>query len=99
MKKKELTATEDDMLPEYDFRGGVRGKYAREFVRNPYWLGVVDRRCVRLLESDLADVFSDDAAVNEALRTILRVNAAQTPKKINAKTLTAPKPKKKKARS
>jgi hypothetical protein len=62
---------------------------------NPYWLGVVDRRCVRLLASDLADVFPDDAAVNEALRTLLRVNAAQAPKKISANTAIAPKPKKK----
>jgi hypothetical protein len=35
---------------------------------NPFWLGVVDRYCVRLLEPDLADLFPDDKAVNEALR-------------------------------
>ena len=38
---------------------------------NPYWLGVVDRRCVRLLELDVAAAFRDDAAVNEALRSLL----------------------------
>jgi hypothetical protein len=38
---------------------------------NPYWLGLVDRRCVRLLDVDLTESFPDDAAVNEALRTFL----------------------------
>lgn len=38
---------------------------------NPYWLGVVDRHCVRLLDSDIADSFPDDTAVNEALRMFL----------------------------
>jgi hypothetical protein len=38
---------------------------------NPYWLGTVDRRRVRLIASDLAEAFPDDDAVNEALRTIL----------------------------
>jgi hypothetical protein len=61
---------------------------------NPYWLGVVNRRCVRLLDSDLAGVFPDDTAVNEALRTLLRVSAA-APQKISAKTAAAPKTKKK----
>jgi len=39
---------------------------------NPYWLGVVDRRCVRLLALDLAEQFPDDAAVDKALRTVFR---------------------------
>lgn len=48
---------------------------------NPYWLGLVDRRCVRVLDSDVADAFRDDAAVNDALRTLI----------------VTPRPKKKKA--
>jgi len=39
---------------------------------NPYWLGVVDRRCVRLLASDVAEAFPDDESVNEILRAVLR---------------------------
>lgn len=46
---------------------------------NPYWLGTVDRRCVRLLASDLAEAFPDDDSVNEALRTALRRDAGQQP--------------------
>jgi hypothetical protein len=30
-KRDELPASNDDMLPEYDFKGGVRGKYARDY--------------------------------------------------------------------
>jgi len=38
---------------------------------NPYWLGTVDRRCVRLLAPELAEAFPDDDAVNDALRIVL----------------------------
>jgi len=38
---------------------------------NPYWLGVVDRRCVRLLDDDLAKSFPDDASAKDALRVLL----------------------------
>jgi len=60
--KKTSEAADNDLLDrEIDFSN------ARP---NPFWLGVVDRRCVRLLEPDLADLFPDDKAVNEALRCI-----------------------------
>ncbi|HXA18141.1 MAG TPA: hypothetical protein VN380_14170 [Thermoanaerobaculia bacterium] len=85
MKKASETVDDDPLDHEIDFSKSRP---------NPYWLGMVDRRCVRLLASDLADAFPDDAAVNEALRTLLRTNAARTPKKISAKTVTAPGPKK-----
>jgi len=60
--KKTSESIDDDPLDhEIDFSN------ARP---NSFWLGVVDRRCVRLLEPGLADVFPDDKAVNEALRRI-----------------------------
>jgi len=37
---------------------------------NPYWLGVVDRKCVRLIDRDLADIFPDNETMNSALRAI-----------------------------
>jgi hypothetical protein len=37
---------------------------------NRFWLGVVDRSCVRLIDKDLADLFPDNDAVNTALRAI-----------------------------
>lgn len=50
------------MRPEYDLRGGVRGKY---YARYKQGTNVV------LLEPDIATVFRDSAAVNEALRQYL----------------------------
>jgi hypothetical protein len=87
MKKSE-TVPDDDMLPEYDFRGGVRGKYARDYGRN---------RNLRVLAPDLLTTFPDSESVNEALRTLVRIAAASTavPVKRSASTATAPKAKKK----
>jgi hypothetical protein len=66
MRKK--TIGDDPLDHEIDFS---------ESRPNPYWLGTVDRRCVRLLASDLAEAFPDDNAVNEALRMTLRRQAAR----------------------
>lgn len=52
----------DEMLPEYDFSGGVRGKYYEEYKKGTN---------VILLEPDLARLFHDSATVNEALRQYL----------------------------
>jgi Trm5-related predicted tRNA methylase len=51
----------DDMLPEYDFRGGVRGKYAERFTRGSN---------VVVLDPDVAEVFTSSADVNAALRAL-----------------------------
>lgn len=87
MKKTEAVP-DDDMLPHYDFRGGVRGKYARDYGRSEN---------LRILAPDLLEVFPDSESVNEALHTIVRITSAAIPQKISANTATAPKPKKKKA--
>ncbi len=60
---------DDEMRPEYDFSGGVRGKYYEAYQKS---------RNVVILDPDVAAVFPDSAAVNEALR--LLVKAAQTMK-------------------
>ena len=89
MKKTSEIRDDDDPLDhEIDF------SKARP---NPFWLGVVDRRCVRLLAPDVAEAFPNDAAVNDALRELLHLKAAQPPKKVSARTVSAPKPKPKKA--
>lgn len=59
----------DDILPEYDFSGGVRGKYARRFREGTNLI---------LLEPDLAQRFPDSAAVNRALRALVEI--ADAPK-------------------
>lgn len=50
------------MRPEYDLRGGVRGKYYERYQQGTN---------VVLLEPDIARVFRDSATVNEALRQYL----------------------------
>lgn len=92
MSKSQPALDDDEMLPEYDFSGGVRGKYAKEFGRSPN---------IRILAPDLLEVFPDSQSVNEALRTLVRIStaAAAARQKISAKTATAPKSSKKKART
>ena len=66
MRKANKRLVDDDLRPEYDFasmRGGVRGKYFRRFRA-----GVN----LALLEPEVAKAFPSDAAVNEALRAVLR---------------------------
>jgi hypothetical protein len=53
------------MLEEYDFRGGVRGKYAGRFKGDAIMVA---------LEPDVAKLFPDAKAVNEALRMLIRVS-------------------------
>ena len=52
-----------EMRPEYDFSGAVRGKYAGRFSRSSN---------VVVLAPDVASVFKNSKAVNDALRTQLR---------------------------
>jgi hypothetical protein len=51
-------------LEEYDFRKGVRGKYAERFAEGTNLV---------LLDPELAKIFPDSQAVNEALRTLVRI--------------------------
>lgn len=59
----------DDMNPEYDIRGGVRGKYYDRYQQGTN---------VVLLEPDVAAVFHDSESVNRALRVLIDVSRAQT---------------------
>ena len=60
--KKAMKNQDDEMRPEYDLRGGVRGKYYERYKQGTN---------VVLLEPDLAKVFRDSATVNSALRVYL----------------------------
>ena len=61
MEKNKEDKTISEMLPEYDFSSGVRGKYASRF---PEGSNVI------VLDPDLAEIFEDSEAVNRALRTL-----------------------------
>jgi hypothetical protein len=61
----------DDILPHYDFRGGVRGKYAARYREGTN---------VVLLEPDVAARFPDAASVNRALRALAEIADETKPK-------------------
>ncbi len=52
------------MKPEYDFSGGVRGKYAARFSEGTN---------VVVLDPDVAEVFPSSESVNSTLRAIAKV--------------------------
>lgn len=72
--KKKNTVEEDDLLPEYDFGQMPIIK------RGPGHLNKenVIRMTRVTLAPDVAEVFPDDEAVNQALRTLIRLNQSQS---------------------
>lgn len=64
MKKDTKTTSDCEMLAEYDFSGGVRGKYATRFAAGTN---------VVVLAPDVAEAFPDSAAVNDALRALIKI--------------------------
>ena len=71
MKKEQNNERESDMLDEYDFSGGVRGKYAERFARGSN---------IVVLDPDVAKVFSDSESVNRALRALVGIIQQQSQK-------------------
>jgi hypothetical protein len=64
MKKAPSKRKTAGIRPDYDFSGGVRGKYVEQY------------RCgtnVVLLDPEVAEAFPDSKSVNDALRAILAV--------------------------
>ena len=55
---------DEDMLPEYDFSGAVRGKHYQSYRKGTNLI---------VLEPDLAKVFKDSESVNHALRMLLNL--------------------------
>ncbi len=58
------TKRDPDMLDEYDFSQGVRGKYAKRYAKG---------NNIVVLSPDVAEVFPDSESVNEALRVLVRI--------------------------
>ena len=60
---------DDDLAPEYDLRtllkGSVRGKYAERFRQGTNLV---------LLDPEVAQVFPDHQAVNDALRLVIQLS-------------------------
>lgn len=53
-------------VPDVDFSDGVRGKYAARYAESTN---------IVVLSPDVAEVFPNSEAVNEALRTLVRLSA------------------------
>ena len=62
----------DEMLPHYDFTGGVRGKYAERVRKGTN---------VVLLDRDVQEMFPNSEAVNRALRAVGELIKSATPKR------------------
>jgi hypothetical protein len=88
MKKKTLpkftSSADDDISLEYDFTGGVRGKYARTLREEGYTIRVyhddgtfTETRILGentvVLDPDVREYFPNSRAVNRALRTLISI--------------------------
>ena len=64
MKKAAKARRDPDMLAEYDFSQGVRGKYAQRYAEGTNLVS---------LSPDVAEYFPDSEAVNAALRALVDI--------------------------
>lgn len=62
-KSRQPSSPNDEIEPEYDFRGGVRSKYVGRYL---------EASKVVTLDPDVAAEFKDSEAVNAALRALLK---------------------------
>jgi len=67
MGKSEVKSQDDEMRSEYDFRGGVRGKYRQRYAEGTN---------VVVLEPDVAKRYKTSEAVNQALRKLAEKEAS-----------------------
>jgi hypothetical protein len=76
---KNSSSSEPDMRPEYDFAGGVRGKYAARCAEGAN---------IVVIDPDLAEIFPDAKSVNAALRLLAELSRKQvrkTPRRVPPK--------------
>jgi hypothetical protein len=64
MSQESESIMNDEMRPEYDFSGGVRGKYYEAYMKSSN---------IVVLDPDVAEIFRDSASVNEALRLLAKI--------------------------
>ncbi|MGB0066763.1 MAG: hypothetical protein WBQ11_01850 [Isosphaeraceae bacterium] len=73
MKKAAKAKRDPDMLAEYDFSQGVRGKYAQRYSEGTNLVA---------LSPDVAEFFPDSEAVNAALRALIEIAHKSTKKAV-----------------
>lgn len=67
MSKSDDKSRVEEMRAEYDFRGGVRGKYAQQYAEGSN---------VVVLDPDVAERFKTSEEVNRALRRLAEKEAS-----------------------
>ncbi|MGA2435429.1 MAG: hypothetical protein ABSG25_09095 [Bryobacteraceae bacterium] len=72
MKKPPAKRTTGEMRAEYDFSGGVRGKYVDRYRHGTN---------VVVLDPEVAKAFPDSKSVNDALRALVAIAARAEPRK------------------
>ena len=76
LKQKEnnmkVMKDDPDLLEEYDFSNGIRGKYATRYKSGTNLIK---------LDPELTEYFPDSASVNEALRSLAKLMRSYTKKK------------------
>ena len=75
MKKTPSKKRAGDMRAEYDFSGGVRGKYVDRYRRG---INVV------VIDPELAEAFPDSKAVNDALRALVAIATRAETRKLTS---------------
>lgn len=68
MKKTSTKRRNVPMRAEYDFSKGVRGKYAERYKKGTN---------IVVLEPEVAEIFPDSAAVNDALMALVQIARRQ----------------------
>ena len=76
-KTRPSVVDDDTMRPEYDFSKAVRGVTAARYSEGTN---------VVLLDPDVAAIFPDTRAVNEALRTMARVTRTAVRQQVRKRT-------------
>ncbi len=66
-----VMTNDPEMLEEYDFSGGIRGKYSKEYSEGTNVIAI---------DSDVIQFFPDHDSVNEALRSLLPILKRQVRK-------------------
>ena len=64
MNQEPEDSRDQEMREEYDFQGGVRGRYAERFAKGSN---------IVVLDEDVARIFHDSASVNAALRQLAQL--------------------------
>ena len=68
MSRRAKVESISEMLAEYDFSQGIRGKYLDRYKKGSVLV---------TLEPDVAEVFPDSTAVNQALRLLANLAKSQ----------------------